>query len=177
VHAALVDSALLFESLTVGALDDAGRQRFHEEQMLAAELVGLPRERIPPTVPALRAYIADVVASGVLRVGEEARRIGHLFRRPPRDAQWRPVLPIVGRLGFATLPPGLRELYGVRTTPLREAAIGATFGAARRIRPLLPGRVRYIAPYHEWLLRTRGRGQPGLVEWSRRRVGIRIDDG
>ena len=31
VHACLVDSALLFEDLTVGALDDAGRQRFHEE--------------------------------------------------------------------------------------------------------------------------------------------------
>ena len=39
VHACLVDSALLFEELTVGKLDAAGRQRFHEEQMLAAELV------------------------------------------------------------------------------------------------------------------------------------------
>ena len=29
VHACLVDSALLFEELTVGALDDEGRERFH----------------------------------------------------------------------------------------------------------------------------------------------------
>src|SRR5918996_535460 len=48
VHACLVDSALLFERLTVGRLDERSRQRFHEEQMLAAELVRLPRERIPP---------------------------------------------------------------------------------------------------------------------------------
>src|SRR3972149_722588 len=34
VHACLVDSALLFEELTVGRLDDAGRQRFHEEQRI-----------------------------------------------------------------------------------------------------------------------------------------------
>ena len=48
VHACLVDSALLFERHTVGRLDDAGRQRFHEEQMAAAELLELSRERIPP---------------------------------------------------------------------------------------------------------------------------------
>ena len=42
VHACLVQSALLFERLTVGRLDARGRQRFHEEQMLAAELVRLP---------------------------------------------------------------------------------------------------------------------------------------
>ena len=53
VHACLVDSAILFEELTVGKLDDRGRQRFHEEQMLVAELVKLPREIVPPTVPAL----------------------------------------------------------------------------------------------------------------------------
>ena len=48
VHACLVDSAILFEQLTVGRLDDAGRQRFHEEQMLAAELCLVPRERSLP---------------------------------------------------------------------------------------------------------------------------------
>src|SRR3989454_8511279 len=67
VHACLVDSALLFEARTVGKLDEAGRQGFHEEQMLVAEMVKLPRESIPPTVPALRAYIDGVVASGALR--------------------------------------------------------------------------------------------------------------
>ena len=50
VHAVLVDSALLFERLTIGALDDAGRQRFHDEQKLAAELCRVPRDMIPATV-------------------------------------------------------------------------------------------------------------------------------
>ena len=68
VHACLVDSALLFERYTVGRLDDAGRQRFHEEQMAAAELLELPRERIPPTVQELNAYVDQVVASGDLLV-------------------------------------------------------------------------------------------------------------
>src|SRR5206468_11136507 len=67
VHACLVDSQLLFERLTVGKLDDAGRERFHQEQMVGAELLGLDRSMIPPTVGALREYVDGVVASGILR--------------------------------------------------------------------------------------------------------------
>ncbi len=150
VHACLVDSALRFEQLTVGALDEAGRQRFHEEQMLAAELLRLPRERIPPTVPALRAYLAEVEASGILRVGDGARSVADLFRRPPKDVQWRPVLRVVSRLAFATLPPALREQYGDRPGPLRNAQVRAAFLAIRAMRPVLPARFRFIEPYLAW---------------------------
>ena len=75
VHACLVESALLFERWTVGALDAAGRQRFHEEQMLAAEMVRLPRERIPATVRSLEDYVGEMVGSGELVVTDAARRV------------------------------------------------------------------------------------------------------
>jgi uncharacterized protein (DUF2236 family) len=84
VHATLVDSALLYEELTIGRLDDEGRQRFHEEQMLAAELVRIPKESIPPTVPALRAWLADVEDRGELAVTDGALRVAGLFMDPPR---------------------------------------------------------------------------------------------
>lgn len=154
VHACLVDSALLFEELTVGELDEKGRQRFHEEQMLAAELVELPRDRIPPTVPELRAYIDDVSRSGILRVTDAARRVADLFSHPPREAEWRPVLQVVSRLAFATLPPEIAELYGVRFGPFREIGKRTALEALRRVRPFLPNRYRFIAPYAE--RRSRG---------------------
>lgn len=176
VHACLVDSALLFEELTIGRLDDEGRQRFHEEQMLVAEMVKVPREIIPPTVPGLREYVTRVVDGGFLRVTDSARRVADLFRDPPPEAEWRPVLKGVSRLSFATLPPGLREMYGVRMSPRRRAATRATFAATRALRPLLPSRYRYIAPYQEWRLRHRGREAPGIVAGARRRAGIRLDD-
>ncbi len=100
VHACLVDSALLFEERTVGALDDAGRQRFHEEQMLAAELCLVPRELIPPTVPALRAWLADFEDRGELLVTDNARKVAELFLHPPAEAEWRPVLRGVSRSGL-----------------------------------------------------------------------------
>ncbi len=175
VHACLVDSALLFEELTVGKLDDGGRQRFHEEQMLAAELVKVPRDMIPSTVPSLRAYITDVVSSGILQVTDAARRVADLFQDPPREAEWRPVLKGVSRLAFGMLPPQVREMYGIDLGHGREAAMRAAFVLARLLRPLLPARYRYIAPYQEWLLRQRGKEVPSRVLDARRAVGMPPD--
>jgi uncharacterized protein (DUF2236 family) len=161
VHACLVQSALLFERITVGRLDAAGRQRFHEEQMLAAELVRLPRERVPPTVPALEAYVAETVASGDLVVTEAARRVAELFFDPPRDAEWRPVLKAVALLAFGSLPPEVREGYGFSFGRGRRAATRATIAALRVVRPVLPPKYRFIAPYQRWRLRRDGHHDAG----------------
>lgn len=175
VHACLVDCALLFEELTVGRLDDAGRQRFHEEQMLAAEMMLIPRAMIPPTVPALRAYLDDLADAGTFMVTESAQRVADLFLSPPPEAEWRPVLRGVSRLAFATLPPVLRDLYGVTVGAGKEAAVRATFAVIRATRPALPPKFRYIAPYNEFRLRARGIEPPGEIEQARKRAGIRLD--
>jgi uncharacterized protein (DUF2236 family) len=175
VHACLVGSALLYERLTVGGLDDGGRQRFHDEQKLAAELLLVPRDIIPPTVDDLRAYLRDVVASGDLLVTESARRVAMLFEDPPPEAEWRPVLGVVSKLGFGTLPPAVREQYGFELTPARRVAMRATFRALRALRPVLPARYRYIAPYQDWIARRRGR-EGRLTERARRSAGIRLDE-
>jgi uncharacterized protein (DUF2236 family) len=174
VHACLVQSALLFERLTVGALDAAGRQCFHEEQMLSAELLRLPRERIPPTVAALESYVTETVASGDVLVTDAARNVAELFFDPPRDAQWRPVLKGVARLAFGTLPAALREGYGFPFGPARRAQVRGMFAVLRTVRPLLPPKHRFIAPYQQWRLRERGRGDDGRIENVRRSLGIRL---
>jgi uncharacterized protein (DUF2236 family) len=172
VHACLVESALLFERLTVGRLDDRGRQRFHEEQMLAAELVRLPRSMIPATVPELDAYIADTVRSGELVVTDPARSVAGLFLKPPPEAEWRPVLRTVARLAFGTLPPALREGYHLPRRRGEWAARRITFALLRGSRPLLPARFRYIAPYQRWRRGQRGMDEPQVPDLARS-VGIR----
>jgi uncharacterized protein (DUF2236 family) len=159
VHACLVDSALLFEELTVGRLDDAGRQRFHEEQMLAAEMLLLPRDRIPATVESLRDYIGAVVTRGDLVVTDAARAVADMFRHPPTEAEWRPVLKLgVSRWAFATLPAPLREQYGEAWSPLKGLALRTTLPALRYVRPLLPPRYRFILPYQRWMRGERALG-------------------
>ena len=172
VHACLVESALLFERLTVGRLDERGRQRFHEEQMVAAELLRLPRDLIPATVPELEAYIAAIVRSNELVVTDAARSVAGLFLDPPREAQWRPVLRSVARLAFGTLPSELRPGYGLPRR--RESAVTrATLVGLRAVRPLLPAKLRFIQPYQRWRRRQRGLDDPSEVALARRSLGIR----
>jgi uncharacterized protein (DUF2236 family) len=146
VHACLVDSALLFEERTVGALDEAGRDQFHREQMLVAEMLRTPRDIIPPTARDLRAYIDDVVKSDDLLVTDSARRVAGLFEDPPPEATWRPVLKLASRWAFGTLPPSLRAQYGVRWTRAHDVATTMGLRSVKLIRPLLPPKVRYIQP-------------------------------
>lgn len=174
VHACLVDSAILFERLTVGKLDDAGRQRFHEEQMLAAELCLVPRESIPPTWQGLNAWLADFDDRGDLLVTDGARRVLDLFFDPPEEAEWRPVLRGVSRLAYGTLPDGIREMYGMPFGALKRGAMRASFPVIRATRPLLPPKYRFIAPYTEFLMRQQGI-DPGIdLAEARKRVGIRL---
>lgn len=146
VHACLVDSQLLFERLTVGRLNDEGRERYHREQMVGAELLGLPRDRIPPTVAMLRAYIDGVLESGVLRVGPDSMRVADLIRRPPPGVPWRPVLWRVSRWAFGTLPEQLRRAYGVRWNAARELENRVSLSTLKLVRPLLPSPLREIMP-------------------------------
>jgi uncharacterized protein (DUF2236 family) len=146
VHACLVDSALLFERRTVGRLTDEERQRFHEEQLAAAELLELPRDRVPPTVAGLRAHIEEVVAGGELMVTDASLRVADLFRRPPPEADWRPVLRAVAWWGFGTLPPKLRAMYGVRWGRLQEVRLEASLAVLKVARPTIPRRFRWILP-------------------------------
>jgi uncharacterized protein (DUF2236 family) len=146
VHACLVDSQLLFERLTVGNLDHAGRERFHREQMVGAELLGLPASRIPPTVSELGAYVDAMVAGPALRVTDDARRVAGLIRNPPPGVPWRPVLWRIARWAFGTLPDPLREGYGVRWNAAKELEQRGSLATMKLIRPLLPPMVRQIMP-------------------------------
>ena len=163
VHACLVDSALLFEQRTVGRLDDKGRQRFHEEQMLAAEMLLLPRERIPATWQQLRAYLLDTAASDEIQVGASALRLARIFREPPPEADWRPVLRGVAWWAFGSLPEPVRSGFGVQWNGAKELALRANLGVVKLTRPLLPRKYRFIEPYTSWLDGTPYPETPGLL--------------
>ncbi|HEU4399536.1 MAG TPA: oxygenase MpaB family protein, partial [Actinomycetota bacterium] len=146
VHACLVTSFLELERLTIGRLDDAGRQRFHQEQLLTVEPLRLPRERVPPTIRALEAYVDEVIGSGVLRRTDGADSVAALVRDPPAQVPRRRLWRIVSFLAFATLPAPLRELYGVDHGPLDELRKRVLCGGMRLDRPIMPPRMRFIAP-------------------------------
>ena len=154
VHACLVDSQLLFERLTVGKLDGEGRQRYHQEQMVGVELLGLDRSRIPATVDELQRYIDGVVRSDVLQVGQDTMRVADLIRHPPPEVPWRPVLRLVAWWAFATLPEPLRAQYGVRGSALRQVNLAGSLRTLKMVRPFLPSAVRQVFPARQAIRRV-----------------------
>jgi uncharacterized protein (DUF2236 family) len=164
VHACLIDSFLTLERQTVGRLDDAGRQRFHQEQMTGVALLGLPRDRIPPTVEGLRGYLDDVIASGALRHTADAATVAAVIQHPPPGVPHRRLWTVVSFLAFHTLPPGVRSLYGVRHTTWHERLLRVQGFVDRHNRALLPARFRYIAPALVAERRHRGLPAPSVAE-------------
>jgi uncharacterized protein (DUF2236 family) len=147
VHASLVDTALVMERLVVGRLDDEGRQRFHEESMLQAEMLELPRSMIPPTVEDLRAYLDEVMASGILRRTDGSEAVGSLIMNPPPETPQRPLWRLISFWSFGLLPKPVREdVYSVGWNPLQEAAMRVSLEAVKRLRPLAPSELRLIPP-------------------------------
>lgn len=171
VHACLVDSQLLFERITVGKLDRAGRERFHQEQMLGAERLGLPRSRIPPTVARLRAYIDEMVNGGTVAVTPDARKVADLIRQPPRDVPWRPVLRFVARWAFVTLPKRLRREYGDPPRPVRDLIDRGSLASLHVVRPALPARYRLVLSAQVAERRLAGRPTPRVTARPSRGTG------
>ena len=140
VHACLVESALLFERLTVGALDDRGRQRFHEEQMLAAELVRLPREPDPADGAGARGLRRRYRSLGrARRHGRRPERRGAL----PRSAAGRGVAAGASDGGSPRLRDACRRSCATGTAspcgPENGRRGRATFAAAARLPAAAPG--------------------------------------
>jgi hypothetical protein len=65
-------------------------------------------------------------------------------------------------------------MYGFPVGPLRQAAVDTTLAATRALRPFLPAKYRYLAPYDEWRRRQRGLPVPDDIERARRSLGIRL---
>lgn len=143
MHASLEQSTVLFYELTVRPLTGWQKERYHRESLAFAEIVGLPAGRVPPSYPATEAHIREVVASDRLLVTDVARTVAGTI-----DAEATPSFPsLIRRLvlpaAVGTLPPEIRELYGFRWTPGGDRGLAAALWFTKRVRPVLPRRIRW----------------------------------
>ena len=89
-------------------------------------------------MPALRAYLDEVMGSGILRMTDGARRVADLIGDPPKDVPRRPLWGLISFLAFQTLPDPLKRLYGVPGGPARRALLRASLLGLRAGRPAGP---------------------------------------
>ncbi len=157
VHATLVDTALLVhDRLAAEPLGPAERERYWAESRLFAALFGIPAASLPADWAGFRAYVEATLASDLLAVSPEARAIadGLLRRGWLRAPGW--YLALTASL----LPDRLSQGFGLSHGAGERASAAKAFDRFRRLQPLLPRHLRYVAPYQEALARLEGRG-PG----------------
>jgi uncharacterized protein (DUF2236 family) len=156
VHACLEVSAVLYYELTVCPMTPHQKQVFHEENLLAAEMVLLPRDRVPATYPELEAYVQGVIDSDRLLITDVAREVADLIRGGPVPWYLRPIWKFIAFAAVGTLPDELRSLYGFRFGPVRRKVLDRSFRVLAEVRPFLPRQFRWVLPARVAARRRRG---------------------
>ncbi len=156
VHATLVDNALAVHECFVGPVSPADRGAFHDDMKVVGELFGVPPALLPATYDDFAAYVGDVLRTGTLAVGADARAIARATLDPPVPLPLRPTALAVAQITTALLPDPLPELYGLRAGRPQRALAGVTAAVTRRVVPRTPAVVRLVGP-------SGRRSGPGLV--------------
>ena len=137
--AVIADSAQCFYELLVRRLTIGEREALWQDYIRFAELFGMPRSAAPPSYDAFRAYYRGRLASDDMYLTDEARYLGYAtaFEIPlPRVHQ--PAKRVHDLLMLGSMPPRVRELYGLRFGPRERLAFDGVVRAVRGARRLVP---------------------------------------
>jgi uncharacterized protein (DUF2236 family) len=165
--AVTAESAMYFYELFVRRPSAAERDAFWRDYVRFGELFGMPAEVAPPDWAAFRRYFDAKVNGPDAHLTEEARYVGSavMFQIPvPRSRL--PAMQVHNLIIRGSLPPRVRELYGLSWSAADELAFRAAVAAHRLSRPLLPERALRgrSARDYELVARTErkliARGQP-----------------
>lgn len=143
VTAPVFDSAEVLYETFVRRLDDREREQLYTETVTWGELFGMPRDAMPTTYREFRAWWpAQLTGPGVF-LTDEAREVGlSIGTRMPSPPILQPAMRAAGFLITGSLPPVVREAYGLRWGRAEQLAFGAAARAARAGRPVVPARLR-----------------------------------
>jgi len=144
ILATLVDSALVVYQKYVGPLSRDERDAYWRDYRVIGRLFALRPRDMPATIESFDDYVAGMLASGDLHVGDEVRALAvDIVLKPPVPLAARPVLELINQITIGLLPPEIRRLYGFRWDPLRGVALhGGAEYVRRVVVPLLPERLR-----------------------------------
>jgi len=156
VHAALVQSSLAAVWAFGTPLSAQDSDRYVEEMMVAAELVGVPRPLVPASVAELERYVAWV-RPGLSCTPAARESMAYLLDPPGLDEEIAGFWQDVRDAAIAVLPEWARQMYGYSAPPLSP-------GRRTEIRQSLG------------VLDAMFVGQPGVLE-ARQRITLRMRTG
>jgi uncharacterized protein (DUF2236 family) len=141
VHAALVDSTLTARELFGTQPKDGEADAYVREQVIAAELVGVPREQVPASTAELAAYI-DGVRPELACGPAAAESMAYLLDPPGLDEDLAEIWQDIRDGAVGSLPAWAAALYGYeqpQLTPARRTEIRQALGVLDAVYLSEPG--------------------------------------
>jgi uncharacterized protein (DUF2236 family) len=141
--AVIADSGPVFYELFVDSLSPDEHERLWQEYVRFGELFGMPRAVAPPTHREFREWWEEKLASDEMHLTDDAREIGYSTALEiPLPSYRAPAKAVHDLIMLGSLPPRVRELYGLSFGPRRQRAFRATVRAMRGVRPVTPRMIR-----------------------------------
>ncbi len=147
VHACLQISSIYFYEKTVSKLSLEEKNQYHEENMLAAEMVLVDKNLIPKTHNELRDWVIKKSREKDYLVKTDvALDVYEIIRGGPVPKHIKPIWPFIAFTAFNTLPKEFKDIYGIKSSKLKSALVNFNLLLLKSTRPLLPPFFRLIAP-------------------------------
>jgi len=130
VHAALVDSNIAVRALFGTPLSGEEADRYIEEMVIAAELVGVPAELVPDSRAALAAYL-ERVQPQLMCTAAAKESMTYLLDPPGLDEEVAEIWQDIREATLISLPGWARDMYGYTVpelTPARRDEIRQALG-------------------------------------------------
>jgi uncharacterized protein (DUF2236 family) len=147
VHACLQISSIYFYEMTVKKLSEAEKNQYHLENMKAAELVLVDKDKMPKTHDGLKNWVIEKSREdGYLVSTDVAEDVKNIIGGGPVPKHIKPIWPFIAFTAFNTLPQEFKEIYGISDSKLKNLILGVNLSLLKYTRPLLPPFFRLIAP-------------------------------
>jgi uncharacterized protein (DUF2236 family) len=146
--------------LLIRLLSARERDALWQEYARFGELFGMPRADAPTSYREFRDYWEATLAGEGMHLTEAAREVGYATAfEIPLPGIYAPAKRAHDLIMLGSLPPRVRELYGLRWTRAHAVAFRATLAAMRHARPLVPRTIREgpNAEAYDLVARTEGR--------------------
>jgi uncharacterized protein (DUF2236 family) len=141
--AVIADSGREMYETMVRRLDPDERERLWQDYARFGELFGLPRSEVPASHREFKAWWDGRLASADLQATAHGLEMAPLVAfRQPVPAPARGNLAVQNHIIKGTLPPRVREIFGIRWSRAHESSFRALAAAHRRARRAFPQRIR-----------------------------------
>src|SRR5215213_8352099 len=141
--AVIADSGRAMYETMVRRLSDEERESLWQDYVLFGELFRLPRTAMPASHPEFEAWFEDRLASPDLQATAHALEMAPLVAfEQPVPAAARGNLAIQNHFIKGTLPPRVREIFGIGWSSAHERSFRAMAAAHRQARRAFPHSIR-----------------------------------